>query len=48
MNLQQTQYPFDENQDKKSYGLLMPILLSFAFIGLCFFIHEQMNESEDN
>jgi hypothetical protein len=43
MNLEQTQFPFQEKSNPKSYGLLMTILSSIAFIGMCIFINERFS-----
>lgn len=48
MNIEQTQYPFQEKSNSKSSGLLMTILSSIALIGLCIFINERLKKADND
>ncbi len=48
MNLEQTQFPFEEKSNPKLSGLLMTILSSIAFIGLGIFINERFKKADND
>jgi hypothetical protein len=48
MNIEQTQFPFQEKSNGKSSGLLMTILSSIAFIALSIFINERFKKADND
>jgi len=48
MNIEQTQFPFQEKSNAKTSGLLIPILSSIALIGLCIFINERFKKADND